>query len=145
LLAKHPDAVFARILARLVVLAGVLAFYGPAHALQVDIGPESIVMQGKYDKPALFPHRRHQDWHGCTACHHAKDRTMTIGKCEACHNGDMANGQLDSVRKASHVLCKDCHSRERAKGRTAAPSQCRACHSIEKTAAEQGTGEGGQP
>lgn len=113
-----------------VLASGIVLFVTPVPAFQVDIGPESITMQGKYNKPALFPHRRHQGWHGCTACHHASDQIMTIDKCEACHNDNtMKNAQLNSLRKAAHVLCKDCHSNERAKGRTTAPSQCRACHS----------------
>lgn len=121
-----------RVLAGIGLLAGVFVFFSkPVHAFQVDLGPESVIMQGKYNKPAPFPHRRHQEWHGCTACHHAKDQMMTIDKCEACHNSNMKNAKVDSLRKAGHVLCKNCHSNERAKGRTSAPTQCRGCH-IEK-------------
>ncbi len=116
-----------RALTFLAALFGVFGFIGPVQAFQVDIGPESIVMAGQYDKPASFPHRRHQEWYGCTACHHVKDQMMTIEKCGACHDGTMKNQQLDSLRKASHALCKECHSREREMGRPA-PSSCSVCH-----------------
>lgn len=132
----NRDAITARLLAHIAVLASVLVFFlQPARAFQVDTGPESIIMRSRYDKPASFPHRRHQEWYGCTACHHAKDQIMTIDKCEACHNDNMKNTQLDSLRKASHLLCRNCHSNERAKGRTSAPTQCRGCH-IEKAATD---------
>src|SRR5512133_308812 len=86
----------------------------PAAAFQVDVGPEAVVMDSGYDKPALFPHRRHQDWYGCTACHHAKGQVMTIDRCGACHNESVKNVKFDNVKKAAHALCKDCHARERA-------------------------------
>lgn len=120
-----------RALVRALLLTGLAACSAaPARAFTVDIGPETIVMQARYNKPATFPHRRHQNWYGCTACHHAKDQVMTIDKCESCHNDTMADPKLDSLRKASHVLCRDCHSREREKGRTSAPSSCSVCHPI---------------
>jgi hypothetical protein len=110
-------------------LAGLfVCLAAPAQAFQVDIGQETITMESKYNKPALFPHRRHQGWYGCTACHHAKGQVMTIDKCGACHNDGVKSSPLDSVRKAAHALCKDCHSKERANGRTAAPSGCISCH-----------------
>lgn len=118
-------AVLVRGLAFAVVAA---CFAGPVHAVTVDIGPETIVMQERYNKPASFPHRRHQDWNGCTACHHARDQVMTIDKCANCHNETMNNSQLDSLRKACHGLCRGCHRAERAKGTTSAPSSCSACH-----------------
>lgn len=118
------------------LLAGVsVCLVAPAPAFEVDIGPDAITMESRYNKPALFPHRQHQGWYGCTACHHAKGQTMTIDKCEACHNDSGNDLALDSVRKAAHALCKDCHARERASGRTAAPSSCSACHP-RQTAAE---------
>lgn len=106
----------------------VLPFVKPVVAFQVDLGPESIVLEGKYDKPASFPHRRHQGWYGCTACHHAREQIMTVDKCESCHNGNIGNSQFDSLRKAAHELCKNCHKAEREKGRVSAPTQCRGCH-----------------
>jgi predicted CXXCH cytochrome family protein len=118
-----------RVLAGALLLSGAAAcLAAPLHAFTVDIGPESIVLQARYNKPALFPHRAHQDWYGCTACHHVKDQVMTIDKCEGCHNDAMGNPQLDSLRKAGHVLCRGCHGREREKGRTSAPSGCSGCH-----------------
>lgn len=116
-------------LAKVALLAGLVA--APVctrGAVQVNVGPESILMQGRYDKPASFPHRRHQEWYGCSACHHVEGQTMTIDKCQACHNDDVKGGNLESVRKAAHGQCKECHSSERAKGRTAAPVQCHGCH-----------------
>lgn len=117
-----------RFRARVAALGGSLALTAVAvQAFQVDIGAETIVMSGQYDKPATFPHRRHQAWYGCSACHHVKDQSMTIDKCGACHEGAVKNSQVDSVRKAAHQLCKECHSREREKGRPA-PSSCSVCH-----------------
>ena len=118
-----------RVLLLLAALAGCCGFAGgTAHAFQVDIGAETIVMEGRYDKPALFPHRRHQEWCGCAACHHAKDRTMTVGRCGACHDENLKNPKLDSVREAAHALCKECHSRERERGRPAPRAGCNVCH-----------------
>lgn len=118
----------AAVLTLAALLAGALpCLVQPARSLEVDIGPESIVMQSRYNKPALFPHRRHQDWYGCTACHHATDRIMVIGKCESCHNKDMKDSRMDSLRRAAHELCKGCHKRDRPAGTTGS-SGCSLCH-----------------
>lgn len=124
------DTHSARVLANVVLLAGVFVFFiKPVHAFQVDIGPESIIMQGKSNKSASFPHRRHQGWHGCTACHHVKDQIMTIDKCKACHNDNTKHAKLEDLKNAVHVMCKTCHIKERAKGRQSAPTRCRGgCH-----------------
>lgn len=101
----------------------------PARAFQVVIGAETIIMKGKSGKSASFPHRRHQGWHGCTACHHVKDQLMSIDKCGACHNDTMKNTKVEGLKNAVHVMCKRCHIKERAQGRQAAPTQCRGgCH-----------------
>jgi predicted CXXCH cytochrome family protein len=114
---------------RALYLAGAIVFAaGPVLAVEVDIGPEMITMESTYKKPALFPHRKHQGWYGCTTCHHTKGQVMTIAKCEPCHNRDVTqNTDLDSLRKVAHQLCRECHKKEREKGRDA-PSSCRVCH-----------------
>lgn len=113
-----------------ILIAGVLAFFTkPARAFEVDIGPEEIILRGRYEKPAFFPHRKHQGVATCTVCHHTRDRIMTIDKCEPCHNNRATmNADLDSIRKVSHILCRDCHRKEVQKGRTSAPTACRGCH-----------------
>ena len=104
-------------------------------------GPDEIQMQtARAKKPALFPHRMHQEIYGCEACHHGMDTEsklipyaegMEIQHCVTCHNPKMENKKLSSLMKASHVRCKGCHKKVVAESGTAGPiGKCSGCHIV---------------
>ena len=106
----------------------VLFFVGNALGVEVSIGPADITLQTESArKPADFPHRQHQESFGCTVCHHAKDDVMVINKCASCHNADISNAEVNSYKKAAHILCKDCHKKVNTDGGEA-PIKCSGCH-----------------
>ncbi|MCK5340130.1 MAG: cytochrome c3 family protein, partial [Desulfobulbaceae bacterium] len=119
---------------RLLLAGSVAVFclsFGTAYTAEVDIGPDSITMKSiQSKKPAKFPHRFHQDFMACMKCHHTKDRTMTIEKCYKCHNQDIGNEKLDTLKEVGHTLCKDCHKAARKAGKNA-PGKCSTCHPLE--------------
>jgi hypothetical protein len=105
-----------------------IAFTGISFA---NNGPAEITLKtDKAKKPAVFPHKKHQDKLKCAECHHTQAADGKQGpykageekKCESCHNEKMANEKLNNFMKAGHANCKDCH---KAKG---APTKCDACH-----------------
>ena len=105
-----------------------LSFIEKAFGVEVSIGPEEIVLQTESArKPAVFPHRQHQEAYACTYCHHAKDEIMVIDKCESCHNKDISNPDVNSFKKAAHKMCKDCHKEVNGQGKDA-PIKCSGCH-----------------
>jgi predicted CXXCH cytochrome family protein len=111
-----------------VIGLAVLFFTGNAFGVEVSIGPADITLQTEAArKPADFPHRQHQDSYACTACHHAKDEVMVIGKCAGCHTKEMSNPDVNSYKKAAHKLCKDCHKEVNKEG-SEAPIKCSGCH-----------------
>ena len=77
------------------------------------LGPAVIKMQtSRKRKPALFPHRKHQDMFECANCHHGMDNEgkqvpysegMEIQRCVTCHNATMEN-KLDIVKKLGVLL-----------------------------------------
>ena len=101
---------------------------GNAVGVEVSIGPAEITLKtAEGRKPAHFPHRQHQEAYSCTACHHAKDETMVIDKCGACHNKEISNTDVNSFKKAAHKMCKDCHKKVNDQGMDA-PIKCSGCH-----------------
>lgn len=113
-----------------IIIMGLAVFLvaGNAYGVEVSIGPAEITLQAEgARKPADFPHRQHQDVYSCTACHHAKDDIMVIGKCASCHDKNISNPDVNSYKKAAHKLCKDCHKEANKEGGEA-PLKCSGCH-----------------
>jgi len=101
---------------------------GTVLGVEVSIGPAEIVLQTESArKPAVFPHREHQEAYSCTACHHARDEIMVIDKCATCHTVEISNPDVNSYKKAAHILCKDCHKDVNDQGKDA-PIKCSGCH-----------------
>lgn len=114
----------------ILTVAGAVAYFivGNASALEVSIGPADFILKTeRARKPAQFPHRQHQETYCCTVCHHVKGETMVIEKCASCHTKDMNNANVNSFKKAAHMLCKECHKRVNLEGRDA-PTNCGGCH-----------------
>jgi len=107
----------------------VFVFAANAFCLEVSIGPAEIRLQTETArKPADFPHRQHQQKYSCTVCHHANDEVMVIKKCASCHTLDISNPDVNSYKKASHKLCKDCHKAVNSAEGKDAPIKCSGCH-----------------
>lgn len=97
-----------------------------------ELGPLTIIMKtANSRKPALFPHRDHQDQLDCAVCHHAKTTDgarapyvdgMKIERCANCHNSDMANKLLNNLKLAGHARCKTCHKNK------GISTKCSFCH-----------------
>jgi len=106
-----------------------------------DKGLPVITLNADGKKPALFPHKAHQDrLKDCGACHHyVKDNVPApcddgtpqeeYKQCTACHNADFANEKLRTWKDIGHGLCKACHTKMKADG---APTKCGACHPKKK-------------
>ena len=97
-------------------------------------GDAEITLNADGKKPAIFPHKEHQDrLNDCGACHHYVDKDVrtpsvdasTVAKCDSCHNADFANEKLRTWKDIGHGLCKDCHTKNKDTG---APTKCNACH-----------------
>jgi hypothetical protein len=110
-----------------------------------ELGPEIIKLQtSRKRKPAIFPHRMHQEMCSCDNCHHGKDSEgnqiaytdgMKIQHCVTCHNPtSMKNKKLNNLMLASHARCKGCHKKiVEEEGKTAGPiAKCSGCHIVEK-------------
>jgi hypothetical protein len=118
-------------------------------SMSSDPGPADIELvsaNSKKPKPAVFPHKKHQDAFGCGECHHgmAEDGSQVpyadgqaIGKCDDCHNSDKMAGKtkgklkLDTPKGWGHGNCLDCHKKMakddgdlKAKG----IAKCATCH-----------------
>ncbi len=108
-----------------------------------DPGPADITMVSTIDvptkpKPAIFPHKVHQDVEGslCADCHHSADADgkkvdyvdgQEVAKCETCHNKAAAFDPLlkiSSLKNAAHNNCKGCH---KEKGME---TKCASCHPV---------------
>ena len=104
----------------------------------VDAGPEEIILKtAKAKKPAIFPHKKHQETIKCSECHHSQNADGTQGpyvegqeaKCETCHNEkDMANKDLVGYKNIGHARCKSCHKEAQKSGNKNAPTKCDGCH-----------------
>ena len=136
-------------------VVSLFVFYGAASFISaaVDAGPAEITMvleTSKKPKPAVFPHKKHQDTLKCADCHHsmADDGKQVpyvdgqeIGKCASCHNKDKLAGKLkgklklDTIKGAGHGTCLACH-KEMAKKDPALKAKkidkCKACHPKKK-------------
>lgn len=119
-------------------------------------GPAEITMVGSKSakkKPALFPHKQHQDTFKCAECHHGmadgKKVAYTEGmdlkgkKCEGCHNSEyealagkkMGKLKLDTIKGAGHGNCLACHkkmAKEKADLKAKKIDKCAACHPKKK-------------
>lgn len=121
---KNGKTIVAVALSLAVGMSAALAF-----GVEVNIGPENITLQTEAArKPAVFPHRRHQEGIVCTACHHADGEMMTVEKCESCHNKDFDDGKLNGFKKVAHIRCKECHKAVNQDQGKAAPIKCTGCH-----------------
>ncbi len=112
-----------------------------------DKGPEVITMESK-KKPAVFPHKKHQDAFSCADCHHsmgddgkqvAYAEGQAVEKCASCHNKEKLAGKtlgklkLDTIKGAGHGNCLACH---KAKAKENADlkkiAKCGTCHPKKK-------------
>lgn len=111
----------------------------------LNIPEKEITIQGK--KPARFTHLTHLNLGlECGACHHDTDHNpLTVDaisslgdpaklRCVSCHNGDLANKDLQKAKDVFHARCKACHKAgyEGKKG----PAKCNDCHLKKKKAVE---------
>lgn len=96
-----------------------------------------IVIEGK--KPARFDHKKHLALGvTCGQCHHdaqhnplTKEAILALDngsklQCQSCHNQDFPNKQLNSIKLAFHVRCKECH--KAGVGGKKGPTKCTDCH-----------------
>ena len=102
-------------------VVSLFVFYGAASFISaaIDTGPADITIvssTSKKPKPAVFPHKEHQDRLKCADCHHqitdgkktAYKEGQEIGKCDSCHNKDVLAGKLkgklklDTIKGAGH-------------------------------------------
>jgi hypothetical protein len=107
-----------------------------------DKGPAEMTLlatvdAAKKDKPAVFPHAKHQARLACAECHHTKGADgkqvaytegMKIQKCETCHN--KAAGmpkKLSTFKDVAHQRCKGCHKATDKK-----LTKCGVCHPKKK-------------
>ncbi len=101
-------------------------------------GLEMIVIQNvSARQPTLFPHQKHQQFLECKRCHHGMDGAgarlpyeagMRIVPCVSCHNSEMTNKSLNSLKLAGHALCKGCHRKMADQGRIGPIARCIGCH-----------------
>jgi hypothetical protein len=131
----------------LFVLCGAISY-----SMAVEAGPAEITVadsKSKKPKPAVFPHKQHQDAFKCGDCHHgmADGKQVPyadgqeIQKCETCHTGDTLAGKtkgklkLDTIKGAGHGNCLACH-KEMAKKDAALKEKkidkCATCHPKKK-------------
>ncbi|BCL60973.1 hypothetical protein DGMP_16660 [Desulfomarina profundi] len=115
-----------------------------------DTGPAELTIvstHSKKPKPALFPHKKHQDKFKCAECHHGiKDgkqvpyaEGMEIKKCDNCHNKDVLKGKkkgklkLDTIKGAGHGNCLACHKAMAKKDKKLKKiTKCSNCHPKKK-------------
>jgi len=141
-----------KILACSVVTLFVLV--GSASCFAADPGPADITIVGaksKKPKPALFPHKQHQEAFKCEECHHGmadgkkvaytEDMELKGKKCESCHNAEVLPGvkhgklKLDTIKGAGHGNCLACHkkmAKENPDLKAKKIDKCAACHPKKK-------------
>lgn len=128
------------------------ALAGSVNCFAADAGPADITITGDPDakkpKPAVFPHKAHQDKLKCAECHHgmgedgkqvAYTEGQEIGKCSSCHNKEKLAGKtmgklkLDTMKGAGHGNCLACHKKLKKENpdlKTIA--KCATCHPKKK-------------
>lgn len=133
----------------LVTIAAATFVFGGIASLSVaaDMGPAEMTLEttgSAKPKPAVFPHKIHQDALTCADCHHSMDDAgkqvayvdgQEIGKCQSCHNEEKLAGKksgkdkLDTFKGAAHANCLACH-KEVAKKDEAKKDlkKCNTCH-----------------
>ncbi len=108
-------------------------------------GPAGITMDEGGKKPAVFPHKKHQDAFKCGECHHGMSADgkqvpyqdgQEIKKCATCHNATVLAGKtkgtlaLDTLKGAGHGNCVECHKAKKdeaaIKGKKI--DKCDTCH-----------------
>jgi len=110
-----------------------------SYSLASDSGPETVTLvdaDSKKPKPAVFPHKKHQESLECAECHHGmaadgKQVPYTEGqeikKCAECHNSKVLAGKtkdklkLDTLKGAGHGNCLECHKANKN-------AKCSVCH-----------------
>ena len=129
-----------------VVAAAFLTAGAVVGAIAADKGPAEITLGASGKKPAVFPHKAHQDrGMACAECHHSMSADgkqvpytegMAIQKCDACHNPEKLAGKtkgtykLDTFQGAGHGRCQECHKAEAAKDPAKDNlKKCTTCHS----------------
>lgn len=123
-----------------VVMACLMTFAFATGSMAKDTGPEVITLKTeKAKKPAVFPHKKHQEMMDCATCHHSQDaagKQIALpegehpAKCASCHNKDFPNKKLAGLMKVGHARCKGCHKagHDGKKG----PTKCDGCHPKKK-------------
>jgi hypothetical protein len=117
------------------------------HVSKEGFGDAVMLLQtARARKPALFPHRKHQDMFECGECHHGKNQKgeqtpyvegMKIRKCVTCHNSSLPNKRLNHFKFAAHAKCKGCHQAKAADHEKAGPIiKCGGCHPKKKKAVQ---------
>ena len=121
---------------------------GSASCFAADAGPADITIaseKSEKPKPAVFPHKMHQEKFTCADCHHgmvdgkkvAYVDGQEIQKCEACHNAEVLPGaksgrnKLDTIKGAGHGNCYECHkkmAKENPELKAKKIDKCAACH-----------------
>lgn len=133
------------------VAAACFVFCGAIQSYASDAGPADMTLEtegSKKPKPAIFPHKAHQDALKCGDCHHGMtadgkqapyEEGQEIGKCVSCHNSEKLAGKtkgklkLDTFKGAAHGNCLECH-KEVAKKDAAKKDlkKCSTCHPKKK-------------
>lgn len=131
----------------LFVLCGAVSF-----SLASDMGDAEMTIEvegSKKPKPAIFPHKAHQEkLQDCGVCHHGMGedgkqvpyvKDQPIGKCVDCHNSEKLAGKtkgklkLDTVKGAFHGNCLECHKAEAKKDESKKDlKKCSTCHPKKK-------------
>ncbi len=134
-------------------IASLFLLCGVCFVMATDAGPADITMVGansKKPKPAIFPHKMHQDTFKCAECHHgmaddgsqvAYAEGQAMGTCESCHNSDKLAGKtkgklkLDTIKGAGHGNCLACHkamAKEKPELKKKKIAKCSVCHPKKK-------------
>ena len=110
-----------------------------------NVGPADITIDEGGKKPAVFPHKKHQDAFKCGECHHqmAADGKQSpyvegqeIKKCGSCHNATVLAGKmkdklaLDTLKGAGHGNCLECHKAKKDEPaiKDKKIDKCETCH-----------------
>lgn len=139
---KGMNLVMVALVGLLFLTVGVLNAVGAAEKAQQV--PKEIKIENEgyaADKkgPVILSHEKHVKEYGakCTDCHHVyKDGKNVwkegdpVKKCNACHDPEKKQGDIDKLQNAFHKNCKDCHKEAAKKDpNTKAPfKKCNDCH-----------------
>lgn len=109
------------VVAIVMIMAVGLVFAGPLFA-QAKKAPATITLTPKVKSmaPVKFNHEKHSTAFKCDTCH-ATATGGALKTADAKPNAFHAAG-------AKSGLCIDCHMKEQAAGKKAAPTTCTGCH-----------------